>query len=87
MLKRAEVLQRLAVPAKSSRGQMLFYELMLHHEACDDYLTCTDLLSLIQRRKRLPEADAQRIFAKLVLAVKLAHDQGVAVRSIKPDVV
>uniref|UniRef100_A0A7S4BN78 Protein kinase domain-containing protein n=1 Tax=Chrysotila carterae TaxID=13221 RepID=A0A7S4BN78_CHRCT len=47
----------------------------------------TDLLSLIAKEGRLKESEARRIFTKLVLAVKRAHECSVAVRNIKPDVV
>jgi len=46
-----------------------------------------DLLSMIERRGRLSEANSRQIFAKLVLATKRAHDSGVAVRNIKPETV
>ena len=48
---------------------------------------CDDLLSVLQRRGRLGEADARRIFARLVLAVKRAHDCGTVLRGIKPECV
>lgn len=48
---------------------------------------CDDLLSVLQRRGRLAESDARRIFARLVLATKRAHDCGAVLRSIKPEVV
>ena len=50
-----------------------------------DGAICTDLLSLIEQRGRLSEADARQIFAKLALAVKRAHDEGVMLRNIKPE--
>ena len=50
-----------------------------------DGVICTDLLSLIEQRGRLSEADARQIFAKLALAVKRAHDEGVMLRNIKPE--
>ena len=46
-----------------------------------------DLLALLQRRGRLAESDARRIFTRLVLATKRAHDCGAVLRSIKPEVV
>ena len=46
-----------------------------------------DLLTLIERRGRLAEVDARQIYARLVLAVKAAHDVGVALRSIKPETI
>lgn len=48
---------------------------------------CDDLLSLLQRRGRLGEADARAIFLRLVLATKRAHDCGAALRGIKPETV
>jgi carbon catabolite-derepressing protein kinase len=48
---------------------------------------CEDLLTLLQRRGRLSEPDARRIFTRLVLATKRAHDCGVVLRNIKPEVV
>jgi len=46
-----------------------------------------DLLSMIERRGRLKEADARQIFSKLVLATKKAHDAHVVLRNIKPEAV
>jgi len=46
-----------------------------------------DLLSMIERRGRLKEADSRQIFSKLVLATKKAHDAGVVLRNIKPEAV
>ena len=43
-----------------------------------------DLLTLIQRRGRVAEPEARRIFARLVLAVKRVHDCGVAIRGPSP---
>lgn len=48
---------------------------------------CDDLLTLLQRRGRLAESDARRIFTRLVLATKRAHDCGAVLRNIKPEVV
>ena len=44
-----------------------------------------DLLSMLERRGRLPEADARSIFTRLVLATKRAHDCGTVLRNIKPE--
>ena len=46
-----------------------------------------DLHTLIEQRGRLAEADARQIYARLVLAVKAAHDVGIALRSIKPETI
>ena len=46
-----------------------------------------DLHTLIEQRGRLTEADARQIYARLVLAVKAAHDVGIALRSIKPETI
>jgi len=46
-----------------------------------------DMLSMIERRGRLSEANSRQLFAKLVLATKRAHDAGVVVRNIKPETV
>ena len=48
---------------------------------------CTDLLSLISERGRLSEEVAKPIFAKLVLAVKWAHESSVVLRNLKPEAV
>mmetsp|Transcript_1617 Transcript_1617/g.2636 ORF Transcript_1617/g.2636 Transcript_1617/m.2636 type:complete len:347 (+) Transcript_1617:63-1103(+) len=48
---------------------------------------CTDLHSLIERAGRLDERDARQIFARLVLATKRAHDNGVMLRNIKPEAI
>lgn len=50
-----------------------------------DGAICTDLLTLIEKRGRLTEADARQIFVKLTLAVKRAHDQEIVLRNIKPE--
>jgi serine/threonine protein kinase len=46
-----------------------------------------DLLSLLQRRGRLSEADARAIFLRLVVATKRAHDARTVLRSLKPETV
>jgi len=46
-----------------------------------------DLLSVLQKRGRLPEAEAQSIFVRLVLATKRAHDCGTVLRNIKPETI
>ena len=35
---------------------------------------CDDLLTLLERRGRLAESDARRVFTRIVLATKRAHD-------------
>jgi len=44
-----------------------------------------DMLGLVEKRGRIKEDDARQIFAKLVLAVKTAHDLGIVLRNIKPE--
>jgi serine/threonine protein kinase len=44
-----------------------------------------DLFSLIDQRGRLAEQDARQIFTRLVLAVKAAHQAGVVLRNLKPE--
>ncbi|CAI5459736.1 unnamed protein product [Closterium sp. Yama58-4] len=44
-----------------------------------------DLLSAIERRGRLSEANARRVFRDVVLGVKECHERGVLHRDIKPD--
>jgi len=46
-----------------------------------------DLLTMLQRRGRLPEADVRCIFVRLVLATKRAHECGAVLRNIKPETV
>lgn len=46
-----------------------------------------DLLSMLQQRGRLAEPDARRIFARMVLAAKRAHECGAVLRNIKPETV
>ena len=48
---------------------------------------CDSLLALLQRRGRLAESDARRIFSRLVLATKRAHDCGAVLRNLKPEIV
>lgn len=46
-----------------------------------------DMLSLIEKRGRIKEDDTKQMFAKLVLAVKAAHDLGIVLRNIKPETI
>ena len=46
---------------------------------------CDDLLTILVRRSRLAESDARRVFTRLVLAAKRAHDCGAVLRNIKPE--
>ena len=46
-----------------------------------------DLLTVIEKRSRLPEPVARSIFVRLVLATKRAHDCGVVLRNLKPETV
>ena len=46
---------------------------------------CDDLLTILERRSRLAESDAKRIFTRVVLAVKRAHDCGAVLRNLKPE--
>ena len=46
---------------------------------------CDDLLTLLERRGRLAESDARRVFTRIVLATKRAHDCGAVLRNIKPE--
>ncbi|CAI5513869.1 unnamed protein product [Closterium sp. Naga37s-1] len=48
---------------------------------------CTggDLLSLIERKGRLPEREARRVFASVVRAVEECHIRGIIHRDIKPE--
>ena len=46
-----------------------------------------DLLTMIEKRSRLPEPVARSIFVRLVLATKRAHDCGVVLRNLKPETV
>ena len=46
---------------------------------------CDDLFSILQRRGQLPEAEARKIFTRLVLATKRAHDCGAVLRNLKPE--
>ena len=48
---------------------------------------CSDLLTLLQRKGRLPEPDVRSIFTRLVLATKRAHDCGTVLRNLKPETV
>ena len=48
---------------------------------------CDSLFSLLQRRGRLAEADARRIFTRIVLATKRVHDCGSVLRDLKPEIV
>jgi len=75
-------LVRLHEVLASSRRLMLISELPKQRGAL-----CTDLLSLIHKRGRLSEDIAKPIFAKIVLAVKRAHESSVALRNLKPEAV
>lgn len=46
---------------------------------------CDDLLTILERRSRLAESDARRVFTRIVLAVKRAHDCGAVLRNLKPE--
>mmetsp|Transcript_19490 Transcript_19490/g.53461 ORF Transcript_19490/g.53461 Transcript_19490/m.53461 type:complete len:285 (-) Transcript_19490:821-1675(-) len=69
----------------TNRRVLVFFELepLLRHDGG----LVIDMLSLIEKRGRLKEDDARQIFAKLVLAVKTAHDMGVVLRNIKPEII
>ena len=79
---RSARLLRLHEVVSSSHRTLLFSEL-----AMAGGLVCTDLLTIIEQRGRVRESDAKEIFAKLALIVKRAHDMGVGLRNIKPEVV
>lgn len=44
-----------------------------------------DLFDYIARKRRLPEAEAAKIFRQVVLAVQYCHSQGVVHRDLKPE--
>lgn len=48
---------------------------------------CDSLVAIIERRGRLAESDARRVFTRLVLATKRAHDCGAVLRNIKPEAI
>mmetsp|Transcript_21515 Transcript_21515/g.46285 ORF Transcript_21515/g.46285 Transcript_21515/m.46285 type:complete len:346 (-) Transcript_21515:272-1309(-) len=75
-------LARLHEVLASSSRLMLICELPAQSGA-----VCTDLLSFVSKRGRLPEDIAQSIFAKLVLAVKKAHEHSIVLRNLKPEAV
>ena len=45
----------------------------------------TDLMTILEQRGRLAESDARRIFTRIVLATKRAHDCGAVLRNLKPE--
>ena len=61
--------------------------ILVNEVAPTEGAVCDDLLSVLQRRGRLAEADARRLFTRLVLATKRAHDCGTVLRNIKPELV
>ena len=48
---------------------------------------CEDLFTLLQQRGHLEESDARRIFTRIAVAIKRAHECGSVLRNIKPEIV
>lgn len=50
-----------------------------------EYVPGGELYSLLEKKGKLPEHEAKKMFYQLVMAVQYSHSQGVAHRDIKPE--